>query len=162
MGRGPSRPPPKPTLFIGNHQLYGFLDLPLLVEELYQQTGSLVRGLAHPVAFRTNRAAEGSSGGSEGARGGGASRGGGGGGGGFVDFETFGAVPVSGKALFKLMKRGDAALLYPGGVREAFKSTKKSNGKAGEDYKLFWPDEDATSDFARVVRAAGPREIGGR
>ena len=122
----------KPTLFIGNHQLYGFLDLPLLVEEVYQQTGTLVRGLAHPVAFRTNRATDG------GERGGG--------GGGFVDFEKFGAVPVSPRALFKLMSRGESALLYPGGVREAFKSTKR-----GEGYKIFWPDEEGTSDFARVA-----------
>ena len=122
-----------PTLFIGNHQLYGFLDLPMLVEEVYRQTGSLVRGLAHPVAFPTNRNASGN-------------EGRGGGGGGFVDFETFGAVPVNPRALFKLMQRGEPALLYPGGVREAFKSTKK-----GEAYKLFWPDEEETSDFARVA-----------
>jgi len=98
---------------------------------VYRQTGSLVRGLAHPVAFRTNRNA---------------TTGGGGGGGGFVDFETFGAVPVSPRALFKLMQRGDPALLYPGGVREAFKSTKR-----GEAYRLFWPDGEETSDFARVA-----------
>jgi len=67
-------------------------------------------------------------------------------GGGFVDFETFGAVPVSPRALFKLLSRGEAALLYPGGVREAFKSTKK-----GETYRLFWPDGDDDSDFARVA-----------
>ena len=123
----------KPTLFIGNHQLYGFLDLPILVEEVYRQTGSLVRGLAHPVAFRTNRQGDGSDGG-------------GGGGGGFVDFQTFGAVPVGPRALFKLMTRGQPALLYPGGVREAFKSTKQ-----GEMYKLFWPPAEESSDFARVA-----------
>ena len=68
--------------------------------------------------------------------------------GGFVDYETFGAVPVSGRALFQLLKRGEPALLYPGGVREAFKST-----KAGESYKLFWPE--GTSDFARVAARFG-------
>ena len=118
----------KPALFIGNHQLYGFLDLPILVEEVYRQSGTLIRGLAHPVAFRTNSASEG------------------GGGGGFLDFQTFGAVPVSPRALFKLMSRGQSALLYPGGVREAFKSTKK-----GEMYKLFWPPAEESSDFARVA-----------
>ena len=52
---------------------------------------------------------------------------------GAIDFPTFGAVPVSPRALYKLLKRGDPTLLYPGGVREAFKSTKR-----GESYKLFW------------------------
>ena len=55
---------------------------------------------------------------------------------------------MSGKALFKLLKRGENVLLYPGGVREAFKST-----KAGESYKLFWPE--GTSDFARVAARFG-------
>ena len=32
-------------------------------------------------------------------------------GGGFVDFETFGCVPVSGKGLFKLLRRGENVLL---------------------------------------------------
>ena len=102
-----------PVLFIGNHQLFGAFDLPLLVEEMYLQTGTLVRALAHPVAFRSSDSGDGEGG----ARGGT--------GGGFVDFETFGAVPVSPRALFKLLGRGESALLYPGGVREAFKSTKR-------------------------------------
>ena len=41
----------KPTLFVGNHQLYGFLDLPLVVEEVLNERGTLLRALAHPVAF---------------------------------------------------------------------------------------------------------------
>ena len=131
----------KPTLFVGNHQLYGFLDLPLVVEEVLNERGTLLRALAHPVAF-------GSGGGGGGGEGGDGERRGGGGAGGFVDYETFGAVPVSGRALFQLLKRGEPALLYPGGVREAFKST-----KAGESYKLFWPE--GTSDFARVAARFG-------
>jgi 1-acyl-sn-glycerol-3-phosphate acyltransferase len=42
--------------------------------------------------------------------------------------------------------QGESTLLYPGGVREAFKSTKR-----GEAYQLFWPEEEGTSDFARVA-----------
>ena len=38
-------------------------------------------------------------------------------------------MPVSGKALFSLLRRGEHTLLYPGGVREAFKSTKKGKGR---------------------------------
>ncbi len=38
---------------------------------------------------------------------------------GFKGFmSTFGAVPVTGKNFFKLLKNGEAVLLYPGGVRE--------------------------------------------
>ena len=44
------------------------------------------------------------------------------------------------------MSQGESALLYPGGVREAFKSTKR-----GEAYQLFWPDGARSSDFARVA-----------
>jgi len=139
---------PPPVLFIGNHQLYGFLDLPLLVEEIHKQTGTLVRALAHPVAFgsqvrtRTDGeppSAEPSADELRGARAGG-----------FVDFEQFGCVPVSPGALFKLLRRGESTLLYPGGVREAFKSTKQ-----GEAYKLFWPSADESSDFARVAAKFG-------
>jgi hypothetical protein len=32
---------------------------------------------------------------------------------------NFGAVPVSGKTMFKLLKAGYSTLLYPGGAREA-------------------------------------------
>jgi len=133
---------PPPVLFVGNHQLYGFLDLPLVVEEIYAQTGTLVRALAHPVAFSANSAN------ASGARTSNSS--GGGGGGPFVDFEQFGAVPVNPRALFKLLSRGESTLLYPGGVREAFKSTKK-----GETYKLFWPPASEGSDFARVAAKFG-------
>lgn len=31
---------------------------------------------------------------------------------------TYGGVPVSGKNMFQLLKRGEHVLLYPGGVRE--------------------------------------------
>lgn len=34
-------------------------------------------------------------------------------------FRNFGAVPVSGRVLYKLMKMGCSTLLYPGGAREA-------------------------------------------
>lgn len=116
--------------------------MPLLVEEIHAQTGTLVRALAHPVAFSPN-ATRPTDAESAAARSGRRS-------GGFVDFEQFGAVPVGGKALFKLLSRGESTLLYPGGVREAFKSTKQ-----GEDYRLFWPPASEGSDFARVAARFG-------
>ncbi|KAL1503359.1 hypothetical protein AB1Y20_011411 [Prymnesium parvum] len=126
-----------PVLLIGNHQLYGATDIPLVVEQVYQETGTWVRALAHPVAFnsRPDLGPNSNAGTPPRSQFGGA-----------VDFETFGAVPVNPRALFKLMQRGEPTLLYPGGVREAFKSTKK-----GEKYKLFWPAADESADFARVA-----------
>ena len=132
---GEARAPP--LMLVGNHQLYGFSDLPLVVEEVLVQRGSLVRALAHPVAFGNGGGGGGGGGGGE-ARG--ATRGG------FIDFETFGAVPVGPRALFKLLGRGESALLYPGGVREAFKSLKQ-----GEDYRLFWPPANESADFVPVA-----------
>lgn len=34
-------------------------------------------------------------------------------------YRAFGAVPVSSKAMFKILKNGQSLLLYPGGAREA-------------------------------------------
>ena len=42
---------------------------------------------------------------------------------------------------YRLLQTGQAALLFPGGVREVF------HGK-DEDHKLFWP---AKTDFVRVA-----------
>ena len=137
-GAGDARPPP--LMLVGNHQLYGFSDLPLVVEEVLMQRGALVRALAHPVAFGNGGGGGGGGGGGDGPEGRGATRGG------FVDFETFGAVPVGPRALFKLLGRGESALLYPGGVREAFKSLKQ-----GEDYRLFWPPANESADFVPVA-----------
>jgi hypothetical protein len=35
-------------------------------------------------------------------------------------FTTFGAVKVSGKSFFELLKRNESILLFPGGVKEAY------------------------------------------
>ena len=67
--------------------------------------------------------------------------GGGGPGGGLSAFTTFGAVPVSGKNFYNLLAAGEVVLLFPGGVREAFK-------RKNEDYKLFWPSKP---EFIRMA-----------
>ena len=72
------------------------------------------------------------------ARGGG---GGAGGPGGMGMFTTFGAVPVSGINFYKLLDAGETVLLFPGGVREAFK-------RKNEEYKLFWPSKP---EFVRMA-----------
>lgn len=163
-----------PVLFIGNHQLSSlFDDLPLVVEEIHAQTGVLVRALAHPLAFESELIGSGhdspsnssnsptgshsstsdtmaaSTGNSFidallGRRGSGF--------GGFTPSQAeFGAVPVGPRNLYRLLARGEPTLLYPGGVREAFKSTKH-----GESYQLFWPaPETGNSDFVRIAARFG-------
>ncbi|KAI7839273.1 hypothetical protein COHA_006971 [Chlorella ohadii] len=54
---------------------------------------------------------------------------------------TFGAVPVSAKNMHRLLQNKEAVLLFPGGVREAYK-------RRGEDYQLFWPEK---SEFIRMA-----------
>ena len=150
---------PAPVLFVGNHQLIG-PDISLLVSEIYEQTGVLVRGLSHPSNFRvtgdrTTPRAEGRSKARDDVSAGRAHAGAPGadssnGPAGVGNFNAkFGAVPVSPRALVRLMARGEAALLYPGGLREAFKSLKK-----GEAYRLFWPPAQDGS-FARVAARYG-------
>lgn len=148
----------RPILLVGNHQTLA-PDLGFLVDEFLNEYDVCVRGLAHPVVSREGglaamgdeprafedmfrdavkntpiesllprrepkpprRAAN--------IVGGGGS------------FATFGAVPVSGFNFFRLMKKGEAVLLFPGGVREAFK-------RKNEEYKLFWPSKP---EFVRMA-----------
>ena len=150
-----------PLLVVGNHQLYGFLDQPLLVEQVWKETGTLLRSLSHRDSFR-----EGSNVPDEEAvhddEGSGSERGAECGAdsatadsdnssGGWllsVDAERFGSVAVSPRALYTLMSLGQPTLLYPGGMREALKSTKAG---AGECYRLEgWP-EPHELDFARLA-----------
>jgi pimeloyl-ACP methyl ester carboxylesterase len=56
-------------------------------------------------------------------------------------FEALGAVMVSPINFYKLLQKGDAALLFPGGAREALHG-------ADEKYELFWPEK---SEFVRMA-----------
>ncbi|KAL4442037.1 hypothetical protein ABPG77_011298 [Micractinium sp. CCAP 211/92] len=58
---------------------------------------------------------------------------------------TFGAVPVSAFNMHRLLQNGEAVLLFPGGVREAYK-------RQGEEYQLFWPEK---SEFIRMAARFG-------
>ena len=114
-----------PILFVGNHQLYGF-DGPLLVEEMLRETGRLMRPLVFPpLMAETSPLAPfpyplpGTA----------------------STFERFGATPISARAMFGALQRGESVLLFPGGAREVFK-------RKGEAYQLFWPDD------ANLVRLA--------
>ncbi|BBN03207.1 hypothetical protein MPTK1_2g21620 [Marchantia polymorpha subsp. ruderalis] len=110
----------KPLLFVGNHTFIGF-DLGMIVDEFLKNKGILLRGLAHPVMSIENQDLQEPGGGDL--------------------FRLFGTVPVNGNNLYRLLSRGEAALLYPGGVREALK-------RKGEQYQLIW------SERAEFVRTA--------
>ncbi|CAI5500740.1 unnamed protein product [Closterium sp. Naga37s-1] len=110
----------RPLLFVGNHQTYA-PDLSPLIAELLAH-GVPLRGLTHPVALgmfpgaiEHNPMAE--------------------------EFRLFGAVPVTPKVLHRLLATDQAALLFPGGMREALR-------KRGEEYKLFWPHR---AEFVRMA-----------
>lgn len=111
----------RPVLLVGNHQLYG-IDLGPIVREFLIDRGVVARGLAFPGAMRR--------------RGGGSDDDGIGG-----TFQTFGAVAVSAKNIFKLLQQGEMVLLFPGGIREALHGP-------GEEYQLQWPQR---TDFVRVA-----------
>ena len=44
--------PKRPTLFVGNHTIYGMLDVPLLGYEVYQRKGVYIRGLADRMHYK--------------------------------------------------------------------------------------------------------------
>ena len=155
----------RPILLVGNHQTLA-PDLGFLVDQFIEEKGVCIRGLAHPVVARGGGGFGGDTDGDEsnmpqsfddmlrGAlkgtpleaalprrepkppRNNRAMTMGG-----LGSFTSFGAVPVSGMNFFRLMKQGEAVLLFPGGVREAFK-------RKNELYELFWPSKP---EFVRMA-----------
>lgn len=146
----PRPAPGRPVLLVGNHQTLS-ADLPVLCEEVLRQTGVLLRGLAHPLLSHEAEAEprEARPAGPWDALsvlGGAALTPGGGRGSSFSQMlETFGAVRVSPRNMFRLLSNGEAILLFPGGMREAYKGR-------GEEYRLFWPDR---SEFVRMAARFG-------
>ncbi|KAF8018011.1 hypothetical protein BT93_H3034 [Corymbia citriodora subsp. variegata] len=115
-----------PVLLVGYHMLMG-LDIYPLVEEFLREKNIVVRGLAHPMLFSSrmeNLSSEF----------------------GLIDWmKVFGAVPVTGSNLFKLLSTNSHVLLYPGGAREALH-------RKGEEYKLIWPEQP---EFVRMAARFG-------
>lgn len=116
----------RPVLFVGNHQFLS-LDLGPLVRELLLEQGIVARGLAYPPVFERVRPGEPIDSNDPFTMGGAVFR--------------FGAVPAGPRNLFQLLQRGEAVLLFPGGIREA------AHGP-GENYKLFWSEK---TDFVRMA-----------
>ncbi|XP_061946666.1 phytyl ester synthase 1, chloroplastic-like isoform X2 [Populus nigra] len=115
-----------PVLLVGYHMLMG-LEVYSLVPEFLREKNIMVRGVTHPVVFRERQgvsSAEFS----------------------LADWmKVMGAVPVTASNLFNLLSTKSHVLLYPGGAREALHNR-------GEEYKLFWPDQQ---EFVRMAARFG-------
>ncbi len=85
----------RPTLFVGNHSVYGVLDVMLFADGLYRQRGIVLRSLADRNHFKVPV---------------------------WRDFVIHtGAVLGSRANCAALMRRGAHILVFPGGAREVFK-----------------------------------------
>jgi len=87
--------PERPTLFVGNHSVFGVLDVLLFADGLYRQRGISLRMLADRIHFKMPL---------------------------WRDFvEQTGAVLGTRANCARLMRRGGHILVFPGGAREVFK-----------------------------------------
>jgi hypothetical protein len=109
-------------------------DIRIIFAELFEKTGIVARGLAHPIVLSGTQLNE------LGGRTPGISTSPGGLNGINDELYEFGAIPVTPKSYYKLMQSGQAALLFPGGVKEILSGRK--------DYPLFWPTK---TDFVRTA-----------
>ncbi|MCP4804592.1 MAG: acyltransferase family protein [Proteobacteria bacterium] len=94
MDRIPANPP-GPLLFVGNHTLYGMLDVPHLYFELYRKKDIWLRSMGDRAHFRVP---------------------------GWRDImERFGVVEGDREACGELLAQGEPVLVFPGGAREVAK-----------------------------------------
>jgi 1-acyl-sn-glycerol-3-phosphate acyltransferase len=85
----------RPALLVGNHTLFGVLDVPLLALALYEQRGVFVRPLGDHLHFRVPA---------------------------WRDLlQRFGTVDGTPENCHALMRAGESVLVFPGGGREVFK-----------------------------------------
>jgi len=84
-----------PTLFVGNHSIYGLIDVPLLMTELYCQNNMFIHGLADHLHFKIP---------------------------GWRNLlSAFGAVEGTRENCSAMMSKGKHILVFPGGGREVCK-----------------------------------------
>jgi 1-acyl-sn-glycerol-3-phosphate acyltransferase len=93
--------PDRPALLVGNHGLFGLLDAPLFVYELYAHTGVFPRSLGDHAHFRIP-------------------------GWGRL-LRAGGAVPGTPANCSRLMEAGEFILVFPGGAREVAKRRTETN-----------------------------------
>ncbi|KAG6793294.1 hypothetical protein NC652_003325 [Populus alba x Populus x berolinensis] len=120
-----------PVLYVGYHMLMGFEVIPLISNFLLERN-ILIRGITHPMLY-VKLKKEGMMPPLQQ----------------FDVVRTMGAVPASGSNFYKLMSSKAHALLYPGGMREAYH-------RKGEEYKLFWPEK---SEFVRMASRFGAKIV---
>lgn len=84
-----------PLLFVGNHTLFGLMDIPFMYVEMYRRRGIVLRGLADHLHFKVP-----------------AWRG-------FLG--SFGVVPGTREDCGALLAAGESVLVFPGGAREVAK-----------------------------------------
>lgn len=111
---------PGPIIFVGNHTIYGLLDVSVFYLELVPLLGTRrLSSLADPIHFDF-----------------------------FSDIsdgkwkhfvQALGGLPATPRNYYRLLSRGECVLLFPGGAREVCR-------RRNEQYKLFWKDE---TDFIR-------------
>ncbi|KAL1225366.1 Phytyl ester synthase 1 [Cardamine amara subsp. amara] len=113
-----------PVLLVGYHMLMG-LELGPMSEAFIKEKNILFRGMAHPILYTEMDSEKNFD---------------------YADWiKVFGAYPVTATNLFKLLSSKSHVLLYPGGAREALHYR-------GEQYKLFWPDQQ---EFVRMAARFG-------
>lgn len=88
-------PDERPLLFVGNHTLFGLLDVPLMFFELWKERRIFLRGLGDHLHFKVPVWGE------------------------FL--RSFGVVDGTRENCAALMRAGEAVLVFPGGAREVFK-----------------------------------------
>lgn len=87
--------PAHPTLLVGNHTIYGMLDVPLIFAEAYRSKGVVIRGLADEAHFTIP---------------------------GWRDMLHRSGIVVGNRAnCSRLMTSGETLLVFPGGAREVAK-----------------------------------------
>ena len=87
--------PARPALYVGNHARYGLLDVPLMLDGLYQRHGVVLRSLGDRAHFAVP---------------------------GWRSFlERNGVVPGNSQNCDALMEAGESILVFPGGAREVFR-----------------------------------------
>ncbi|XP_052302337.1 phytyl ester synthase 1, chloroplastic-like [Populus trichocarpa] len=115
-----------PVLLVGYHMLMAF-DIYPLGEGFLREKNIMVRGLGHPDLF-TGKLEDSSN---EFA---------------YADWiRVMGTVAGTASNLFKLLSTKSHVVLYPGGARESLHNK-------GEEYKLFWPDQQ---EFVRTAARFG-------
>ncbi|KAI5016018.1 hypothetical protein ZWY2020_005750 [Hordeum vulgare] len=115
-----------PLLFVGYHQYFG-METPSIIEGFLREKKTIMRSLAHPLLFAGNDwtlRQELSL---------------------FDVVSMYGGVPASPVNMYKLFKRNEYVIVFPGGAREALH-------KKGESYQCFWPDKQ---EFVRMAARFG-------